>query len=90
LSRASAGRCRFCGCAGDSCRLPDGDRCNWLALDRNVCTSPPCLRAHFAVVARVKARASRKRTPGDIHQLMQQEKRDRRRAARARKKGKAA
>jgi hypothetical protein len=38
----------------------------------------------------VKARASRKRTPGDIHQLMQQEKRDRRRAARARKKGKAA
>ena len=90
MSRAPAGRCRFCRCAGDSCRLPDGERCGWLTMERTVCSSPPCLRAHFAQVARHSAKATRKRTPGEIHQLMQQERRERRRAARARKKGKAA
>ena len=90
MSRAQAGRCRFCGCEGDSCTLPDGDRCGWLSLERTVCSSPPCLRAHFAQAARHKTKATRKRTPGDIHELMQRERRERRRAARARKKGKAA
>jgi len=89
--RVIAGHCRFCGCSGDSCRLPSGggDRCTWLDLGRTVCSAPACLRRH-SDAARAAQGKRRKRTPGEIHALMQQERRERRREARARKKGKAA
>ena len=39
------GICRYCGCRGESCTLPDGEKCAWKDVDRNVCTAPGCMRA---------------------------------------------
>lgn len=86
----SAGTCRFCHCTeSNACKLPDGDPCSWFTADRTVCTSPACLNAYFAEQRRLMAegsRATRKRTPGQIHELMKEERNAKRRAARAKRK----
>jgi hypothetical protein len=59
---------------------------------RTVCTAIPCQIAYAAEQRRLIAqssRATRKRTPGQIHQLKKDEKNARRRAARARKRSAA-
>jgi hypothetical protein len=86
------GKCHFCGCHGDSCKLATGgdDRCTWLGVSRTVCTNPMCIRAHYADRDRVEVaakKARRKRTPAEIHQLMIEERRERRHRSR---KGRAA
>ena len=84
------GRCRFCRCTeSDPCRIPGGDTCGWFDKSRTVCTGPACITAYFAEQRRLMAqgsRATRKRTPGQIHQLMKEERNAKRRAARAKRK----
>lgn len=36
------GICQFCGCAGESCILSTGDRCEWTDNSRTCCTDPRC------------------------------------------------
>ena len=90
----SAGQCRFCHCTeSNACKLPTGDPCGWMDGTRTVCTAPGCQIAYFAEQRRLMAmssRATRKRTPGQIHALMQEEKNAKRRAARAKRKRGAA
>jgi hypothetical protein len=85
----ATGRCRFCRCTEDNpCRVPGGDTCAWYLKTRDVCTAPACITAYHAQQARLVAQTSRtkKRTPGQIHALMLEEKRARRRAARAKRR----
>jgi hypothetical protein len=83
------GVCRYCHCTEDNaCRIPGGDACSWFVADRTVCNKPSCITAWFAYQRRAAAQADqrpKKRTPGQIHALMQEERRARRRAQRARK-----
>jgi hypothetical protein len=69
--------------------LPDGDPCSWFTADRTVCRAPACLNAWFALQQRLMAegsRATRKRTPPEIHALKKEEKRTKQRAYRAKRK----
>lgn len=80
----SAGRCRFCRCTEtDPCRIPGGDTCAWYVATRDVCTAPGCITAYHAELRR---KHTKKRTPGQIHALMMEEKRAKQRAYRARRK----
>lgn len=90
------GVCRHCGCAGEACTLPDGDKCGWTDRSRTVCNAPGCQRAEAARVR--AARAARPLTPRErIASLMArgwgygaayQEVRDEmRRGERARRRG---
>jgi hypothetical protein len=85
----SAGVCCFCHCTEDDpCRIPGGDFCSWYLASRDVCTAPGCITAYHAKQNLLAAQTSRvkKRTPGQIHALMMEEKRTRRRAYRAKKR----
>lgn len=84
----SAPACRFCRCTeSDPCRIPGGDFCSWYVATRDVCTSPGCIIAYHAELRRKAAvRSPKKRTPGQIHALMMEEKRTKRRAYRAKKR----
>jgi hypothetical protein len=63
------GMCRHCGCTEDSpCRLSEGDTCCWFNRERTVCSSPACIKAEEARVARIPK--PRKRTPADINELI--------------------
>lgn len=86
----SAGTCRFCHCTeSNACKLPAGDPCSWFDATRTVCTAPGCMNAWFALQRRLMAegsRATRKRTPGQIHALKKAERNAKQRAARAKRK----
>ncbi len=85
MNSPTPGTCRFCGCNGDSCNLPSGDKCMWLGPSRTVCTNPACMSAHFAEVARKKAeirKLTRRPNSAQIHELIRRKKRG--------KKGRAA
>jgi hypothetical protein len=45
------GRCRYCGCEGEACTLPNGDKCSWLSggpgVEGTVCNAPGCVRAEM-------------------------------------------
>jgi hypothetical protein len=43
--REVMGRCRFCGCAGDSCSVPWGGKCELVGQLQAVCNAPACARA---------------------------------------------
>ena len=90
---SAPGACRFCRCHGpegdDPCKVPGGDTCGWLDKTRTVCTGPRCIVAWFAEQRRKSSDAAakfRKRTPGQIHELMKEERNAKRRAARAKRK----
>jgi hypothetical protein len=51
------GTCRYCGCRGESCTLPNGEKCV-LADGADVCNAAGCMRAELA-----RQRASRGRQP---------------------------
>lgn len=85
------GVCHYCAIADDQV---DGDRIRWLGRRRKVCNQSGCVRRFNADIDRAEPedrQARRKRTPGDIHLLKMQEKRERRAVSRARsRKRKAA
>lgn len=90
MTAAQPGVCRYCKCTERGrCRLPDGDPCGWFDPARTVCSAPACLTAHFAARDKAGLDAYRarpkKRTPAEIHALMQAEKKARRRGARPRR-----
>lgn len=90
MTAATPGVCRFCGITDDQI---DGDKRGWLGPSRTVCNRPSCIRAHYAERDRAEgedAKKRRKRTPGEIHQFMLEERREKRRRARQLRKGRAA
>ncbi len=79
MEAPTSGVCRFCGITDAQV---DGDKRSWLGASRTVCSAPACIRAHYAERDRAQAEANKarhKRTPAEIHQLMIQERRERRR-----------
>lgn len=62
MSLIQPGVCRHCGCHGESCTLPDGDKCVWADSSRTVCNGASCVIAEAARVE--KARVAR---PGGKH-----------------------
>jgi hypothetical protein len=58
MSTATHGICRYCGCQGESCSLPNGDKCS-LSDVTSVCNAPGCMRAELA---RVRAAGARPRS----------------------------
>lgn len=83
------GVCHFCEVEEDRV---DGDRIRWLRVERNVCSQPGCIRAFSAVVERALARLTRrprKLSPGQVHELILEKERKKRREYRERAKAKA-
>jgi hypothetical protein len=39
------GKCRVCGCGGDQCSLPEGEKCCWVDALRTLCSNPRCVTA---------------------------------------------
>lgn len=74
------GVCRFCKVKEDQV---DGDKLSWHCTDRTCCSNYACVRQHWAEIDRAKrirtTTANRKRTPAEIHQLILDEKRAKRR-----------
>jgi hypothetical protein len=79
------GRCRFCGCAAgedeaQACNTASG-KCVWFDKQRTVCSGEPCVRRFGQERATVRAEfkaKNRKRTPAEIHQLIREERKQRR------------
>jgi len=79
------GYCRFCGCTSsedeaNACNTTGG-KCHWFDYERTVCSAEPCIRAFGNERAKFKAERAekdRKRTPAEIHALIMQERKDRR------------
>jgi hypothetical protein len=85
-----SGVCHFCGVLDEQV---DGDRIRWADAHRSVCNQPGCLRRFRIEVDREGQRlraANRRRTPAEVHEQIMKERRERRTAARARRKAKAA
>jgi hypothetical protein len=63
-SAAAHGTCRYCGCHGESCSLPNGDKCSWGNGDCTVCNAPGCMRAELARVRAAVASRPRSKYAG--------------------------
>ncbi len=77
------GKCRFCGCGSSedeasACNTVGG-KCHWFDFERTVCSAERCVRAFGQERAKLKAERNRKRTPAEIHALMMEERKSRRR-----------
>lgn len=85
------GVCHYCGVTDAEI---DGDRIAWLGRRRRVCNRPGCARQFWGDVDRALARQvqlrPRKKSPAEVHALIQEEKRRKRREYRLRRKGRAA
>jgi hypothetical protein len=87
------GVCHFCGIRDEQV---DGDRHRWHSSRQDVCSAPGCIVQLNAAIDRAMMllrRGNRKRSPGEIHRLQQEERRLKRqqyRARRAQRKGRAA
>ena len=98
MSDYPSGICRYCGCTeAKSCHIYSGgeyDDCGWLyGTKQTVCSNPHCIsnyardqRAHQAYVKEL----NRKRAPWEIEELIQKERKERRRASRLRFKARKA
>ncbi len=65
------GRCRYCGCSGESCKLADGELCCWADAARTVCSGPSCVRQYQARRREAQRAAKpRKLTPPEVHDLI--------------------
>jgi hypothetical protein len=88
-----SGVCHFCDIRDEHV---DGDRRCWLGVRQTVCNAPGCVIQFNAAIDRTIAmlrRSRRKRSPGEIHQLQAEERRQKRRrykAKQAQRKGRAA
>ena len=84
-----AGICHFCGIPDERV---DGDRIRWVDSRRAVCSQPGCVRRFGSEVEKAlhAARPKRKRSPAEVHALILEERRRKRREYRLRRKGRAA
>lgn len=61
MSMIQPGTCRHCGCTeDDACRLETGDPCWWTDREQVVCSSPSCILAEQARLARARAESKYK------------------------------
>lgn len=84
------GICHYCGVADAQV---DGDKVCWLDSTRRICNRPPCIQRFHADLERVAgavARATRRRNSAEIHELIREQAKQKRRqyraAAKARKR----
>lgn len=88
-----AGVCHFCGLTEEHV---DGDRVRWFNTSRTVCSQPGCIRQFGFEIDRweLRHRRPRKLSPADVHELIREEAKRKRRqyreAAKARRKGRVA
>jgi len=47
LLRELIGKCRICGCEGDTCSIGGGETCSWAPStpEKTLCNHPGCLQA---------------------------------------------
>ena len=82
------GRCRYCrGTEDNPSTTPDGEPCIWFDAERTVCNNWPCLRQYHidqerAVVEAIERDRATRRQGSEYRRQV----RDRRRAARRKKK----
>jgi hypothetical protein len=55
MSVVAPGTCRHCGCHGEACTLPDGEKCSWTDRSCTFCNAPGCQRAEVARLNAVRA-----------------------------------
>lgn len=88
------GKCRVCGCSGDSCKLEDGDYCCWVDALRTLCSNPLCVvaasKASRAEAARSKKRERKAMSSPAIPEWMRRRKAEMKRNGRKKVKGRAA
>lgn len=85
MSVTPHGACRYCGCHGESCSLPNGDKCV-LSDESGVCNAPGCMRAELARARNAGAARMRpKEFAGWGYGAVAMELRKRRQAKRRRK-----
>lgn len=60
----SMGKCRVCGCGGDSCSLPWGEKCCWVDELRTLCNNPACRTA--AALKKKDVERDRKRAAAKV------------------------
>jgi hypothetical protein len=87
---AEPGVCRFCRCSEDSpCSWHRKEGVTWVTARQNCCTAPQCINARSREInARMAMEKEwkRKKTPGEISELIKEEKREKQRKYRAKVK----
>ncbi|HVJ09306.1 MAG TPA: hypothetical protein VM554_13070 [Acidisarcina sp.] len=72
---AEPGTCRFCSCSEESpCSWHRQEGPYWVNTQRNCCTAPGCIRARERELAARNQAArdiKRRRTPAEVHALIQ-------------------
>jgi hypothetical protein len=64
MSHAVSGTCRYCRCHGESCSLPNGEKCCWSDAGCTVCNAPGCMRAELARLRAAVAPRPKKKYAG--------------------------
>jgi len=89
----TADECHYCGITDAEV---DGDRVRWFNASRTVCSQPGCISQFDVEIARFEQRHRRPRklSPAEVHELIREEAKRKRRqyreAAKARRKGRVA
>lgn len=90
--REVVGRCRICGCEGDSCSIGGGEKCFWMTTvpEKTLCSHPRCLTA-----ARYRDRQVERERRQAVAKISSvppwlKERRERDRKHKSKKKGRAA
>jgi len=52
--RAVTGRCRVCGCEGDTCNVGQGERCVWMDELKTLCSSQRCIQVAEIVAKKIE------------------------------------
>lgn len=42
--RAVTGKCRVCGCGGDTCNVGQGEKCMWMDELKTLCSAQRCIQ----------------------------------------------
>ncbi len=86
MSTPIPGTCRYCGCQGEACTLPDGEKCAWRDADRLCCTAPGCMRAEMTRLSVVSYERARSKYAGWGYGAILEDLRKQRRGRRRRRK----
>jgi hypothetical protein len=52
--REITGKCRVCGCGGDSCNVGQGEKCVWMDALKTLCSNPRCIQAAEIVAKKIE------------------------------------